>query len=102
MFAAEPISKGSLVWRFDQRFDLTVPVAEYRTYPRFLRQLFDRYAYPNRGPTPTFSGVDGFALADIAAGEEITCDYAEFYENFEAALSGSHAFDEAEPARRSA
>ena len=122
VFAAEPIPKGTRIWRFDERFDLCVPVAEYRGYPRFLRQLFDRYAYPsseragfliyeidngrfmNHDPRPNtdFSGNDGRALSDIAAGEEITCNYAEFYENFEAVLSGSHGFGEAEPERRSA
>jgi uncharacterized protein len=122
VFAAEPIRKGTLIWRFDERFDLTVPLGEYQGYPRFLKQLFERYAYPspdrpgfliyevdngrfmNHDPRPNtdFSGKDGWAISDIAVGEEITCDYAEFYENFEAVLSGAHGFDEAEPERRSA
>lgn len=122
VFAAETIAKGTRIWRFDARFDLAVPLAEYRRYPLFLKQLFDRYSYPsserpgfliyeidngrfmNHDPRPNtdFSGPDGWAIADISVGEEITCNYAEFYENFEAVLDGSHGFGEAEPERRSA
>ena len=47
VFAAEPIARGTRIWRFDERFDLTVPLGEYRAYPRHLRQLVDRYAYPS-------------------------------------------------------
>jgi uncharacterized protein len=107
VFAAEPIRKGAMIWRSDARFDLSIPMAEYRSAPRFLRQLFERYAYPSPdrpgflvyevdngrfmnhadSPNTDFSRVGGWAIADIAAGEEITCNYAEFYENFEVALS---------------
>jgi SET domain-containing protein len=107
VFAAEPIRKGTMIWRSDERFDLFIPIAEYRDAPHFLRQLFERYAYPSPdrpgflvyevdngrfmnhadNPNTDFSGVGGWATADIAAGEEITCNYAEFYENFEAALA---------------
>jgi uncharacterized protein len=106
VFAAEPIRKGTMVWRSDARFDLFIPVAEYREAPLFLRKLFERYAYPSPdrpgflvyevdngrfmnhadSPNTDFSGVGGWAIADIAAGEEITCNYAEFYENFEVAF----------------
>ena len=103
VFAAEPIRKGTMIWRSDERFDLFVPMAEYRAAPRFLRQLFERYAYPSpdrpgflvyevdngrfmnhaERPNTDFSQYGGAtATRDIAAGEEITCDYGEFFEDF--------------------
>ena len=110
VFAAEPIRKGTMIWRSDARFDLFIPVAEYREAPLFLRQLFERYAYPSPDrpgflvyevdngrfmnhadrPNTDFSGVGGWSIADIAAGEELTCNYAEFYENFEVAFGAGN------------
>jgi SET domain-containing protein len=103
VFAAEPIRKGTRIWQFDQRFDLFVAMADYWSAPPVLRQLYNRYAYPSpdrRGflvyeidngrfmnhadqPNTDFSGVGGWALTDIAEGEELTCNYAEFYEDFQ-------------------
>jgi uncharacterized protein len=108
VFAAEPIRKGTMIWRSSDRFDLFIPMAEYRSAPRCVKQLYERYAYPSPdrpgflvyevdngrfmnhadSPNTDFSGVGGWAVTDIAAGEEITCNYAEFYENFEVVLSG--------------
>jgi SET domain-containing protein len=110
VFAAEPIRKGDAIWRSDPTFDMLIPVATYRSAEPQLQQLLERYAYPsldrpgflvyetdngrfmNHSATPNtdFSmfGV-GEAVADIAAGEEITCNYDQFYIGFEAILASA-------------
>lgn len=104
VFAAEPIPKGTLIWRLDPEFDRLIPVSRYENAPPFQRELFDRYAYPspdrpgylvyevdngrfmNHSETPNtdFSDTGGaLTTRDIAAGEEITCNYSDFYGDFE-------------------
>ena len=104
VFAAEPIQKGTLIWQLDPDFDRLIPMSRYENAPPHQRVLFDRYAYPspdlagflvyevdngrfmNHSDTPNtdFSGYGGgTASRDIAAGEEITCNYHEFYEGCE-------------------
>jgi SET domain-containing protein len=109
VFAGEPIRKGQPIWKFDSRFDLLIPLADYRSSPPQLKELFDRYSYPSQDrpgflvyevdngrfmnhaedPNTDFAGIGGRALEDIAAGEEITCNYAEFYPDFRAAQSAA-------------
>jgi uncharacterized protein len=111
VFAAEPIPRGALIWQFDPRFDRLVPMDEYRSSPPLLRELFDRYAYPSPDrsgflvyetdngrfmnhadrPNTDFAGIGGRALTDIAAGEELTCDYGEFYQDFRFEPGSRHA-----------
>ncbi|RWQ56921.1 SET domain-containing protein-lysine N-methyltransferase [Mesorhizobium sp.] len=104
VFAAEPIKKGASIWRLDPDFDRLIPIEKYRTAPPHLRELLDRYAYPSpdrpgfivyevdngrfmnhsERPNTDFSRYGGAtAVRAIAAGEEITCDYGEFFEDFE-------------------
>lgn len=104
VFTARPIAAGEIIWRPDPDFDMLIPREKYASAPPHLRELLDRYAYPspvergylvyeadngrfmNHSETPNtdFSRLgEGTALRDIAAGEEITCDYREFYEGFE-------------------
>jgi len=103
-FAAEPIAKGQRISRFEPDFDRLIPMADYLSAPPHLKALLDRYAFPHpkrpdyifyevdncrfinhaADPNTDFSDPDaGFALRDIAAGEEITCDYAQFYSDYE-------------------
>ena len=107
VFAAEPIRNGAAIWRSDPTFDMLIPVATYRSAQPQLQQLLERYAYPsldrpgflvyetdngrfmNHSVTPNtdFSAFGiGEAVADITAGEEITCNYDQFYVGFEAIL----------------
>lgn len=104
VFAATPIAKGTLIWRLDTDFDRLIPADAYAAMPEPKKELIDRYAYPspdrpgylvyevdngrfmNHSDTPNtdFSEYGGGTAArDIAAGEEITCNYHEFYEGFE-------------------
>ena len=99
-----------MIWRPDANFDLLIPVTQYEESPPHLKQLLDRYAYPSpdrpgflvyeadngrfmnhaEAPNTDFSSFgEGRAIDDIAAGEEITCDYGQFYEGFDARLHAS-------------
>jgi SET domain-containing protein len=103
VFAAEPIRKGALIWRLDPDFDRLIPMDKYEAASPHLRELLDRYAYPSpdrpgfmvyevdngrfmnhsERPNTDFSQYGGAtATSDIAVGEEITCDYGEFFEDF--------------------
>jgi SET domain-containing protein len=104
VFAATPIRKGELIWRLAPDFDRMVPADAYDALPEVMKELLDRYAYPspdrpgylvyevdngrfmNHADTPNtdFSAYGGgWATRDIAAGEELTCNYHEFYDGFE-------------------
>ena len=104
VFAAEPVAPGAVIWRFDPRFDLLISEAVYRGADPVLQALLERYAYPSPGrpgllvfeadngrfmnhaddPNTDFSGDScGVASRAIAVGEEITCNYREFHEDFE-------------------
>lgn len=104
VFAAEPIPRGTVIWRFDEEFDRLIPVERYQSAAPLVKQLLDRYAYPSPDkpgfivyetdngrfmnhaddPNSDFSDEGGArATRDIAAGEEITCNYGHFYSEFE-------------------
>jgi SET domain-containing protein len=93
------IRKGEPVWRMDPRFDRLIPVEDFEAAPEEMRVFLDRYAYPcmtdpsflvldvddgrymnhSDAPNCDFRDTDvGYALRDIAVGEELTCDYREF------------------------
>lgn len=93
LFAARPIPAGTVVWQYHEPVDYRL-----RDIPQELIAFADRYAYKppggeyrefcgdgamflNHSNTPNTShdryGV-GYANRDIAAGEELTCDYREF------------------------
>ena len=104
VFTAEPIAKGQIVWSFDPLFDRLISMADYERAKPQVRDFLDKYAYPspdqpgfvvyesdngrfmNHTSTPNldFSDHGGArALRDIAAGEELTCNYADFFPEFE-------------------
>lgn len=104
VFAAEAIKKGAVIWRFDPSFDRLIPLDRYLAAPPHLKDLLDRYAYPspeesgfliyevdngrfmNHSETPNTDFSDfraGRALRNIEAGEELTCNYADFMTAYE-------------------
>jgi hypothetical protein len=104
VFAAEPVKSGKVISRFDPQFDRLIPTKDYLAAPPYLKSLLDRYAFPhpqapefivyevdnsrfmNHSLDPNTDYSDfarGLALRDIAAGEELTCDYNSFFKQFE-------------------
>lgn len=103
LFAAEPIAKGTVVWRFEPGIDLVVPEDRVARLPDAAQAFFRRYAFPcpffpggllhsfdntrfinhdARNPNLDNSGAETVALRDIAEGEELTTDYDELEPGF--------------------
>lgn len=96
VFADEPVPAGSVVWRFDHRFDILVPRRDLDAAPAHVREFYERFAY-ELADWPDHMALDGddgrfmnhsgrpnldfstpevaLAVRDIACGEELTCDY---------------------------
>lgn len=105
VFARHAIARGTVIWKMHPQFDLLIPVAQWEAQEGAVKTYLDRYAYPSRqrpgfivfeaddarymnhsaDPNCDVSHEDThLALRDIAAGEEITCDYNRFFpEGFE-------------------
>ena len=100
-FAEEPIRKGQVVWQFDPRFDIRIPLSELSNFPLALQEHFLVYTYVendngqevmvycadlskhvNHSDTPnlidTADNLQEIAARDIDAGEELTCNYFSF------------------------
>jgi SET domain-containing protein len=117
-FAAEPIVRGQLIWALNPKFDIFVDEREIEGLPAHMRDYIARYTYPhlempgvlildsdngkymnhNLAPNTDFRIFDkGYALVDIAVGEELTCNYHEFDPTFVGFLP---AIDPAAPRAR--
>lgn len=103
LFAAEPVPRGTPMWRFQEGLDLLFPAAAAAALPEPARRYLRRYAYEtpqwpgmlvlhfddsrfiNHSDDPNTDNTGDVAVAkrDIAAGEEITCDYGEFCTEFD-------------------
>ena len=100
-FADEPIKKGQVVWEFDPRLDIRIPLSDIGKFPPFMQEHFRTYSYVellndreimvycadfskhmNHSDEPnlfdTEDNLQEIALRDIAAGEELTCNYYKF------------------------
>lgn len=102
LFAAEPIALGAPFWRFEPGFDQGIAAERLAAWPPLTQQHIRWFAYlsqtdghyilsgdfccfmnhaeePNTGaPAGVQPPVTTIALRDIAAGEELTCDYFAF------------------------
>jgi hypothetical protein len=104
IFAAEPIAAGTLIWRLEPSLDRLLRRGDVAVLSEVFRTFVERYSYPyphdpeqliveldngrfmnhSDAPNTIFSDPDsGFTLRAIAAGEELTCNYAEFDPGFE-------------------
>ena len=102
MFAARDLARGSVVFEGEGRAQRIVTRSHVdRTWPAADRDVFYRYAYPispevfvlwdteptgwapqnhSCDPNTAFAGLNLVALRDIRSGEELTVDYATFYD----------------------
>ncbi|MGE5260085.1 MAG: SET domain-containing protein [Actinomycetota bacterium] len=103
VFAAEPVTRGRLMWSLNPKFDVFVHPHEMEGLPPHMQDFITRYSYPHlempgvvivdsdngrfmnhsMQPNTDFRIFDkGYALADIEVGEELTCNYHEFDPGF--------------------
>lgn len=103
VFAAEPIAAGAAIWELSDDLDLLLTRQQLTRLPALQRDFIERYGYPhmsqpqltvlefdngrfmNHSATPNtdFTRPEiGYAIRDIAIGEELTCDYREFDPSF--------------------
>lgn len=113
VFAAEPIQKGTLIWKYDPSFDRLVPNSWLSDAAPMMQEFLTKYAYPAHDapemlvieidngrfmnhsliPNTDFTKVvEGYAVRDIAAGEELICNYSEFDPTFQLLPSMAAAF----------
>lgn len=100
VFAEEPIRAGQQIWAYEPMIDRVVPEAALGDYPAHMVDYLETYCeyFPEHGVLVLSGDNDRFtnhsddpnsvvvlpngpeaqviAARDIAAGEEITCDYA--------------------------
>lgn len=103
VFAAQAIAAGTAIWELSDDLDLLLTQEQLARLPGLQRVFIERYGYPhmsqpqltvlefdngrfmNHSPAPNtdFTRPEiGYAIRDIAAGEELTCDYSEFDPSF--------------------
>jgi SET domain-containing protein len=103
VYAGESVAAGRLIWTLNPKFDIFVHQQEIEGLPPHMRDYLARYTYPhlemaevvildsdngkfmNHSLTPNtdFRIFDkGYALVDIAEGDELTCNYHEFDPGF--------------------
>lgn len=104
VFAGEFVPAGRELWVLNPKFDIFISVSELEGLPAHMQDFVARYSYPHlempgrvrvvdcddgkfmnhsERPNTDFRVFDkGYALTDIACGDEITCDYFEFDPDF--------------------
>ena len=98
LFADERIPKGTIIWKFDPRFDLVFDPGEVEKFPELQRQLFDTYSYVDKNTGKYIYSIDDsrfenhssvhdnvdstsdvdIAKRDIEIGEELLSNYRTF------------------------
>ncbi len=99
VFAGEFVPEGGELWALNPKFDILLHPGEIENLLPHMRDYVQRYSYPHLElvgvrvldcddgkfmnhsdrPNTDFRRFDkGYALPDIAAGDEITCNYYEF------------------------
>ncbi len=108
VFAAENIAKGQMVTRHVDGFDMVFSAEDFQSQPKILQDFIKRQGYQTEGswilngdherftnhadaPNTTYQTApeEGtYATRPIAKGEEITCDYREFSDDWADKLQG--------------
>lgn len=104
IYASEPIKAGEVIWRIEPKFDVFFTQNDIEKLPQHMQDFIARYSYPHMtkpgiwvleldngrfmnhsdSPNTDFTEFEkGYAIRDIAAGEEITCNYYEFDTTFQ-------------------
>lgn len=95
-FAAEPIKKGKIVWKWDYARDVII---FHIPNHKVIKSYIEKYGYKSKGiwylcsdnarfmnhsPIPNINCLEGYdrALKNIKVGEELTCNYGQFCEDF--------------------
>jgi hypothetical protein len=99
VYCHDPIERADKIWRYDRMLDLAFPETRFDDVETPVRDFLERYSVPafdrpgyrilhgdearflnhSQAPNLDFSdGIWGRALADIPAGTELTCNYADF------------------------
>jgi SET domain-containing protein len=101
LFAAQPIAKGTVVWRLEPTIDLELRDADFERLSGPAREQIRKYTYvdhvrrthvlcgddarffnhdddPNCHDFPDADGGTTVAARDIGEGEELTSDYSRF------------------------
>ena len=99
LFAAEPITKGTVIWELRKDFDSIITQEQFKNLPKLTQDFITHYSYfhknlkchilcsdnarfYNKSETPNCGGEGDditVALKDIAQGEELT----EIYHNLD-------------------
>jgi len=107
VFAEERIAKSQMIWVFDARIDVRVPISDLPTFPPPMRAFLRKYGYEemhdgrrtivlcgdharhvNHADEPNVTdGEADLAARDIERGEELTCNYHTFDLDAERKLS---------------
>lgn len=105
LYCSRALRRGEPVYRYDLRFVLVIPDAEWQAMPAPMREHVQRYGYRGRGarrlqgalyycaddsrfmnhsaaPSTCWDEASGVyrAAHDLPAGSELTCDYRDFCE----------------------
>ncbi|HCL61192.1 MAG TPA: hypothetical protein DIC31_01710 [Rhizobiales bacterium] len=108
------------MWSLNPKFDIFIREQEFEELPPHMREYLAHYAYPHLelpgvmildsdngkfmnhslSPNTDFRVFDkGYALVDIAAGDEITCNYFEFDPRFTGLFGAGRAASAEAPQR---
>lgn len=102
VFATAPVAAGDALWRFEPDVDQVISNARAAQLPRAFQDYLATYAYHSpdfpdafvlscdhakflnhaEDPNTTIRGRATYARRDIAAGDEITCDYRLFVDGW--------------------
>ena len=111
IYADEFIPSGTLIWEFNPKFLATFTLSDIEDLPPHTREFVEKYSFPHliesnklvieldngrfmnhtEKPNTDFTEFSkGYAIYDIAAGEEITCNYYEFDPTFAGAFNSTY------------